>query len=105
MDLDPYFMLRLALGAVFLYVVYQVLRPGRPRFVVTLHGQRVTSRGAIPAWLLPEIEHFLRYDLELAGRVRILGYQEGSLLRLRFQGPLSLPQQQRIRNFLIDRLR
>jgi hypothetical protein len=76
----------------------------RSDFVIRVRSGRVDCRGRIPTVCRPELTEFLVKDLGLRGRVRIAGRWQRGRLVLSFRG-LDRGQQQRVRNFLLTRLR
>jgi hypothetical protein len=82
-------------------VVWYLLRSD---FVIRVRQGRVECRGRIPAARQPELTEFLLRDLNLDGPVRIAGRWQAGRLVLSCRG-LDKGQQQRVRNFLLTRLR
>jgi hypothetical protein len=76
----------------------------RSDFVIRVRQGRVECRGKIPAVRQPELTEFLLCDLNLSNSVRIAGRWQGGRLALSCRG-LDKGQQQRVRNFLLTRLR
>ncbi|CAN5789005.1 hypothetical protein BH23PLA1_BH23PLA1_29060 [soil metagenome] len=82
-------------------------RVGRADFEIR-HGPggRVEVRGQVPRSKVAGIRAFFQKDLGAAGPGKVRGsFGPQRLLRLEFRGGLSPPQQQRVRNFLMEHLR
>jgi hypothetical protein len=77
----------------------------RSDFVIRVRDGQVQCRGKIPAMRQPELVEFLIKDLGLRGPVRIAGRWQRGRLDLSFRGGLDKGQRQRVRNFLLTRLR
>jgi hypothetical protein len=76
----------------------------RSDFVIRVRRGQVECRGRVPSARQPELTEFLLRDLGLAGPVRIAGRWQGGRLVLWCRG-LDKGQQQRVRNFLLTRVR
>jgi hypothetical protein len=98
----------LALGAiVFALGLASVGLGQRAHFVIHhVPGREVRVRGRIPLSKVGSIKGFFARDLGASGAVKVRGlFGPGRALKLRFSGPLSPGQRQRVRNFLVDQLR
>lgn len=88
----------LACGIVVLVALYRVRRSD---FVVrAAPPDRFTCKGLLPKARQQELAQLLLCDLQLRGPVTIRGRRFKQRTRLRFRGPLTPGEQQRIRNFL-----
>ncbi|HEV3121274.1 MAG TPA: hypothetical protein VGY53_05205 [Isosphaeraceae bacterium] len=79
----------------------------RAHFVIHhVPGREVRVKGRIPNSKVGSIKGFFARDLGASGAVKVRGlFGPGRVLKLRFSGPLSAGQRQRVRNFLVDQLR
>jgi hypothetical protein len=71
-------------------------------FVIRVRQGRIECRGRRSLLAQQQIADFLLRDLAPRAPIAIVGYRIASRLRLRFSGPLSAGEKQRIRNVLFN---
>jgi len=96
-------LLRIALAAVIIWLIYRFVLTRRAEFTIRVRNGRVDYWGKVPLNARASLDEFLTRDLGLAGDVRIMGNRLRGRLELWFQGPLTPGQKQRIRNFFMTR--
>jgi Protein of unknown function (DUF3634) len=96
------FLMRAAVGVVVIYVTIRFLLVRRAEFTIRFSQGQAEFKGSFPIAQRAALADLLR-DLNLAGRVKIMGARQGARLRVWFGGPLTEGQKQRIRNFLLTR--
>ena len=74
-------------------------------FVIRAGPQRpVSVRGRLPHAKVHGIVEFFAHDCRPPGRSTIRGWLGDGPMRLKFSGPISAGDRQRVRNFLLDHL-
>src|SRR5262249_35153644 len=97
-------LLRLGVGLVAAYVVFQIVFGQRADFVLRLRKGSVQYEGQFPLAQQRTLSQLLLQDMALKESIQIQGTWSGGRVRLWFRGKLSAAEKQRIRNFLTNRL-
>jgi len=98
------FLVRVVVGAAILWLIYHLLLGGHADFWIVVRDGRVECSKGVPLAMRSDLTQFLLHDLALRGPVTILGARRGGRTSLRFRGRLDKREQQRIRNYLANRL-
>ena len=94
---EPWSLLLLAACA----LLYWYVRVRRWNLRIVVDGARIDVQGRALAGRHVEVVDFCRLNLAEVRSLRVDGFWDGRYLRLRFWGPVTLGQRQRIRNFLM----
>jgi hypothetical protein len=94
------YLIRIAVGAVAIYVTLRLLVWRRADFTVRVRAGAIDFRGKFPLAWQAALAGLLR-EMNVEGSATILGRWQGQRLRVWFRGALTEGQKQRIRNFLL----
>jgi hypothetical protein len=97
-------LVHVVVGAAALWLIYHLLLGRRADFRIVVRDGRVECSKGLPLVMRSELGDFLLHDLALRGPVKILGSRRGGRTSLWFRGRLGKREQQRIRNYLANRL-
>jgi hypothetical protein len=99
------YMIRWALAILAVAVVVRVLFWRRSDFCIATKGGRVSYRGRIPLAFRAECDEFLLRDLAIRDPIRVYGCRMKTGWRVWFRGRIGEGEKQRMRNFIVTRLR
>jgi hypothetical protein len=77
----------------------------RSDFCIETKNGKVSYRGRVPLAFRSECDEFLLRDLRISGPTRIYGSRLPGGWRVWFRGPIGEGEKQRVRNFIVTRLR
>jgi hypothetical protein len=107
MNGGPLYLIVAVLCVFLLWGIARVGMGARADFVIRYRpGGKTTVSGRVPAGRAGESAEFFRRDLRPSGPVTVRGtFDEGRRLRVTFSGTLNAFERQRVRNFLVERVR
>jgi len=96
-EIEALFMALMAFGAVAVLLFWR-----KSDFTIRVRRGRAHFRGKLPASLRQAVQEFLADEIERHRSFKVHGVWDKKRLRLWFRGDLSLGDQQRLRNVLVN---
>jgi hypothetical protein len=98
-------LIRWGLAILAVGIVIRLLFWRRSDFCIETKNGKVNYRGRVPVAIRAECNEFLLRDLGIEGPARIYGCRMPSGWRVWFRGRIGEGEKQRVRNFIVTRLR
>ena len=99
------YVIRWALALLTVVIFFRLFFWRRSDFCIATKGGRVSYRGRIPLAFRAECDEFLLRDLAIRDPVRVYGCRMKTGWRVWFRGRIGEGEKQRMRNFIVTRLR